>query len=106
VIGLHVTGELPGVIRDLDVDRGKREVVPVRLAASVHAHLSVSGHVSSSMRPRARFWDLPAGGAGPASEREAAALFSRRAMRRASKHSATKERGGKAAPLQRPSASG
>ena len=94
VVGLHVTGELPGVVRDLDVDRGKREVVPLRFAASVHAHLSVSGHVSSSMRPRVQLRHRPAGSSpaepGPRRAEGRGAVFP------TSDAGATKERRGSA----------
>jgi hypothetical protein len=49
---LHVTIEFPGIVGNLDVDRGEAEVIPVWFTANVHAHLSgMSGHVISSMRP-------------------------------------------------------
>jgi len=55
VVCLHVTIEFPGIIGNLDVDRGKARIVPVGFTANVHAHLSgVSGHVISSMRPGGR----------------------------------------------------
>ena len=46
MIGLHVTVEFACVIRDLDVDRWQAVVIPSRVAANVHAHLSgMSGRV-------------------------------------------------------------
>src|SRR5579859_8979 len=40
MISLHVPVELPGIIRDLDVDRWQTIIVAPGVAASVHAHLS------------------------------------------------------------------
>jgi hypothetical protein len=39
-IGLHVTVELPGIVRDLDVHGWQVIVVPFRVPANVHVHLS------------------------------------------------------------------
>ena len=63
-ICLHVTIEFPGIVGNLDIDRGEAEVVPVWFTANVHAHLSgMSGHVISSMRPAgpSRYPRSPAG---------------------------------------------
>src|SRR5690348_14467342 len=50
MIGLHVSVEFPGIVRNLDVDRWQTVIVPPGVAASVHAHLSrMSGLLPSSM---------------------------------------------------------
>jgi hypothetical protein len=38
VVGLDIPVEFPGVVRDLDVDRGQAAVVPPGLSARVHTH--------------------------------------------------------------------
>ena len=65
MVGLHVAIEFPGVVGDLDVDRWQAVIVPSRVAANVHAHLSgMSGHVHSSMgqrRPPRHWRGVPGG---------------------------------------------
>ncbi len=50
MICLDITIQIPGIIGDLDVDRGKPVLIPAGIAARVHAHLfRVSGRLPSSM---------------------------------------------------------
>jgi hypothetical protein len=49
VVGLHVTGEGASVIRDLYVHRRQAIVVPFRVPANVHVHLSGVRVVAFSM---------------------------------------------------------